>query len=234
MEPTTQQSRPSSTHLHPHGGRQREQTSLPATEPLRPGKKVEVRGTSFCSSNITSSNSHCPPNTPVGGRLKLHLHNWSKLTSDTFILESVRGYKLEFDEDKFPPQRSKPLYQHKRNQSETMSINKEIHKLRDKYVIEQCSHTDREFISNVFTRPKKDGGIRLILDLSELNKSVSYHHFKMDTIHTALPLLSPNSFLASIDLQDAYYTVPIDPDSRKFLRFMYRVSYGNSRPFQTV
>lgn len=116
MEPTIQQSRLSSTHLHPHGGRQREQTSLPATEPPRPGKKVEVRGTSYFFGNIPSSISQCFPNTPVGSRLKLHLHNWSKLTFDTFILGSVHGYKLEFDEDKFPPQRSKTLYQHKRNQ----------------------------------------------------------------------------------------------------------------------
>ena len=41
VEPAVQQSRPSSTHLHSHCGRQREQTSLPATELPQPGKKID-------------------------------------------------------------------------------------------------------------------------------------------------------------------------------------------------
>ena len=133
----------------------------------------------------------------------------------------MQGYELEFDPEKFPPSRDRPIHQFKRNAADAAMILEEIHNLQAKDVVEQCEHEKGEFISNIFTRPKKSGGTRLILDLSDLNKSVVYQHFKMDNIHTALTLISPNCFVASVDLRDAYYTVPIHPDSRKYLRFMW-------------
>ena len=56
-------------------------------------------------------------------------------------------------------------------------------------IVSRCSHEQGEFISNHFNREKKNGGIRLILDLAELNKSIAYHHFKMDNIYPAVALL---------------------------------------------
>ena len=49
----------------------------------------------------------------------------------------------------------------------------------------------------------------MILDLMELNKYVKYQHFKMFSLQTALELVKNNSWLASIDLKDANYSVPI-------------------------
>ena len=43
----------------------------------------------------------------------------------------------------------------------------------------------------------------------------------MDNIQSAITLLSQGCFMASVDLRDAYYTVPIHPESRKYLRFMW-------------
>ena len=45
----------------------------------------------------------------------------------------------------------------------------------------------------------------MILNLKQLNEFVSYHHLKMDTIQTALKLIRPGCFMASVDLKDAYY-----------------------------
>ena len=157
----------------------------------------------------------------VGGRLKPFKEQWEKLTSDPLILEAVNGFKLEFDPSKFPPKREKPLFMYKRNAHESDKISNEIQSLANKNVIERCSHEQGEFISNIFTREKKNGGIRLILDLSELNKSIAYHHFKMDNIDSAVTLLREGDYMASVDLRDAYYTVPIHPDSRKYLRFLW-------------
>ena len=170
----------------------------------------------------TSSLSHSQAHCPVGGRLKLYYGNWCKITSDEFILSAVRGYKIEFDPELMPPIRGKPLFEYKRNEMEKQTIQNEIEKLIDKQVIEICEHEEDEFISNIFTRPKKNGGLRVILDLSELNKSMLYQHFKMDSIHTAIPLLSPSCYLASVDLQDAYYTVSVHPSHRKYLKFIWQ------------
>lgn len=41
-----------------------------------------------------------------------------------------------------------------------------------------------------------------------MNEFVDYHHFKMDTFQTALKLIQPGCFMASVDLKDAYYSIP--------------------------
>ena len=59
----------------------------------------------------------------------------------------------------------------------------------------------------------------MILNLKELNKSIVYHHFKMDTFEAALKLVKPNTFFASVDLRHAYYSVPIAEEHQIKLRF---------------
>lgn len=163
-------------------------------------------------------------NVVAGGRLKAFLPMWEKITDDTVILQAVQGYMIEFDFDNFPPAYSpgKLPYPYKRNSEESVKIDSEIRSLEHKHVIEKCSHEHGEFISRIFTRPKKNGSVRLILDLSDLNKSVKYQHFKMDNIHTAMTLLSHGYYLSSVDLRDAYYSIPIHPLSRKYLRFIWK------------
>lgn len=41
----------------------------------------------------------------------------------------------------------------------------------------------------------------------------------MVTLHEILHLLNHSDFLASLDLEDAYFHIPIHPKHRKFLRF---------------
>ena len=109
--------------------------------------------------------------------------------------------------------------------SEREIITEEITKLLDKGVIEQIDRVQGDFISTIFVRPKKDGTFRMILNLKQLNEFVSYYHFKMDTIQTALKLMRPGCFMASVDLKDAYYSVPIALEDRKYLKFEWQGSY---------
>ena len=74
----------------------------------------------------------------------------------------------------------------------------------------------------MFTRPKKDGSHRLILNLKKLNEYVTYHHFKMESLQSAVQLLKKDYWMAVLDLKDAYYSVPINPQHRKFLRFEFK------------
>ena len=110
----------------------------------------------------------------------------------------------------------------KLNHSEGLILDNEISKLMLKGVVEYASHSDGEFISTVFLRPKKDGGHRMILNLSELNLSVEYNHFKMERLESAMRLMTKNCFMGSIDLRDAYYSIKICPQDRKYLRFIWR------------
>lgn len=96
-----------------------------------------------------------------------------------------------------------------------------IDKFLETGVIEKTKHSEGEYISNIFVRPKKDGSYRLILNLKHLNQFVEYHHFKMENLKSAITLMSPNCYMATIDLKDASYSVSIDKDNRKYLRFTW-------------
>ena len=57
--------------------------------------------------------------------------------------------------------------------------------------------------------------------MKEFNQHVEYHHFKMDTLETAINMMKPGCFMASIDLKDAYYSVPICIAHQKYLKFVF-------------
>lgn len=78
-----------------------------------------------------------------------------------------------------------------------------------------------QFSSPYFLVLKVDGSFRFILNLKRLNRFISTEHFKMEDLRTATKLMSSQDFLASIDLKDAYFLVPLHKDSRKFVRFKF-------------
>ena len=98
---------------------------------------------------------------------------------------------------------------------------KEIETLVNKGVIKHSSHEPGEFISPIFLRPKPDGTYQMILNLRAFNHFVEYHHFKMATLETAVKMMEPGCFMASIDLKGAYYTVPILHAHQKYLNFIF-------------
>eukprot|EP00794_Sanderia_malayensis_P016482 gene16482-18121_t len=131
---------------------------------------------------------------------------WKALTSDKTILQTVVGDTIEFIEQ--PPEMSIILRNYIAKEH-AEQVYTELSDLIDKKVIVLCDHEPGEFISPIFSVPKKDNKIRLILNLKSMNQYVQYHHFKMDSIHTALELITEDCWMASIDLKDAYYSVKV-------------------------
>ena len=74
----------------------------------------------------------------------------------------------------------------------------EIEELLRKGVIVPCNHTEGEFVSPIFNRPKKDNRVSVILNLKKFNVNVENFHFKMETLKHALTLVSPNCFFLFI------------------------------------
>ena len=139
---------------------------------------------------------------------------------DKFILDTVQHSHIDFLEGTAPFQNwaPRPI---KFNEHEKEIIDGEVQKLLNKGVIEVCQPEKTQYVSNIFIREKKDGSFRTILNLSKLNKSVEYHKFKMETLDSIVKLLRPGCYMASLDLKDAYYSVPIAPEDRVFLRFQW-------------
>ena len=139
---------------------------------------------------------------------------WKKLTSDKEILQAVLGLKLEFLGD--PPVKSYIPQFSKQVESAT---NLEIQKLLVKDVITKCEHETGEYTS---IKPKPDGSCRLILNLKNLNEDMPYIYFKVEKLQSVLSLITPGCYLASLDLEDAYYSIPIHQVHTKFLIFIWK------------
>ena len=90
-----------------------------------------------------------------------------------------------------------------------------------KGIIIECDHEQGEFTSPIFSIPKKDESDRLILNLKKSNTFAEFAHFKMETIHTVLQLVTQNCWMASIDLKDVYYNVKLSSEFQKYLKFFH-------------
>ena len=145
------------------------------------------------------------------GCITKSISNWQMITSDKEMLTSVRGATIEFDTRPYNTKRPQSAF----SVEESAIIDTEVVKLLSKNIIETTAHSPYEVISNIFIRPKKDGGHRLILNLKGLNEFVTYHHFKMETLQSIVRLVEKNCYMASLDLKDAYYTVGVNPSHRK-------------------
>ena len=101
--------------------------------------------------------------------MKNYVHKWHTITSDQRIVDVIRGVTIDFIAK--PTQRF-VLNQYKFNPKEVKIIDEQIACCLERGIIEKATHSNREYISNIFTRPKKDGSYRLILNLKQLNESV--------------------------------------------------------------
>ena len=150
------------------------------------------------------------------GRLKNHVQFWKTLTTDRSIIQMILGAPIQLTntavQDRPPVPYVFPAHK-------SALISREISDMCRKGVIVRADHSSEGFVSRIFTRDKSDGSTRIILDLSDFNDCVEYKHFKMDSLQTALNLMSPGCYMASIDWKDAYYSVPIKQDYQKYLKF---------------
>lgn len=122
-----------------------------------------------------------------GGQLAHFLDKWKQLTSDSEVLNCVKGQFIEFS-----TQPTKNLGPKRKtfSISDSLVIEAEIQKLLDKGVIVPTQHESGEYVSPIFVANKKDGSYRMILNLKNFNQHVEYQHFKMDTVWTAIRLMT--------------------------------------------
>ncbi len=130
------------------------------------------------------------PNTPEASLERLaplvdYLAAWKLLPNvSRWVLQTVeKGYRIQFGA---PPPPFKGLCLTSTNPEQALVLEQEVSSLLRKEAIEVVPPLDREsgFYSRYFVVPKKDGGLRPILDLRLLNRSVSRLKFRMLTVKT--------------------------------------------------
>ena len=87
------------------------------------------------------------------------------------------------------------------------------------------------YYSTYFIVPKKDGGLRPILNLKIFNNCINKTKFSMETLKSIISVMSPGLWLASVDFKDAYFHVPIHWNHRKLLSFSWK---GQDYQFQAL
>ena len=94
------------------------------------------------------------------GSISSHFSEWTKITSDQWLLDIVKnGYAIEFESD---PSFSDSFHQSYFSSEEKQILSKEIEKLLHMNVLKPVESQTDQFLSNIFLVPKHDGGHRLI------------------------------------------------------------------------
>lgn len=142
------------------------------------------------------------------------------MTNDKFILDIVsHGYEIEFESEPCEECNRKPINFNLKEQDIITSL---LNKFENKGVVVKTEHEKGEILSNIFIRPIADGSYRLILNLSRLNEHVDKITFKMETLKSALQMISKGCYFAKIDLKDAFYSISINDAYRKYLKFEWQ------------
>ena len=154
------------------------------------------------------------------GKTSIALNEWRKITQDKWILDTVSGYHVQLSSKPFQCTIPKP-FQFK--ETEKQAIQLEIIRFLDQGIIEIADiNSEGEYISNIFTRPKADGRIRIILNLKSFNSNyVDKIHFKMETLGSVTTAMRKDCYFGKVDISDAFYTVPICKPDRRYFRFFF-------------
>jgi hypothetical protein len=100
----------------------------------------------------------------------------------------------------------------------------ELSTLLEKVAIGEVERFDRQagFFSRYFPIPKKDGGLRPILDLRGFNMYLRPLKCRLFTVPRVRQTIKAGDWIGAIDLKDAYFQIPIWPGHWRFLRFAFK------------
>ena len=159
-------------------------------------------------------------NLSVGARLQSFWKTWLDLGVGPKVVQILKeGYTLPF---RIRPKlvRFPTVISCYVNPQRNSYLLEALHQLRDKNAVEIVrNQTSLRFFNRLFLVPKPHNRWRPILDLSNLNFFLKAEKFKMETPETIRTSLQQGEWITSIDFKDAYFHIPIQEQSRKYLRF---------------
>ena len=172
-----------------------------------------------CSVRPVPNVPNVVPNLPVGARLSQFWETWDALGASPKVVQMLReGYTLPFQTrpnlTRSPRVVSCYVHPHR-----NLNLIEALHQLTNKNAVELVQNqSSLGFYNRLFLVPKPNKW-RPILDLSNLNTFLKAEKFKMETPETIRTSLQTGEWVTSIDFKDAYFHIPIQPMSRKYLRF---------------
>ena len=190
--------------------------------PLKGLKKPSVIFEGIKTKVINNEGVLPPQVSPVGGRLSNFAEGWKRITNDPYILSIVaKGYRLRFTS---PPLLRQTPWEigSPQDPQEILGMREQITLMLQKNAMTEVPPDSPGFYPNLFLVRKASGGWRPVIDLKNLNAHIHAPHFRMFTTSSVLSSVEKGDYAFKIDLQDAYFHVPIHPSSRKYLRFAFK------------
>ena len=170
--------------------------------------------------NPVSNVINAVQNLPVGARLQNFWQTWLEMGAGPKVVQILKeGYTLPF---RIRPKltRSPTVISCYVNPHRNSYLLDALHQLMNKKAIELVhNQTSLGFFNRLFLVPKPNNKWRPILDLSRLNLFLKVEKFKMETPETIRTSLQQGEWVTSVDFKDAYFHIPIQEQSRKYLRF---------------
>ena len=159
---------------------------------------------------------------PIAGRITRCLSAWQTITRDKWVLNVVRyGYKLQF-KSRLPPTPHR-VANLPTDAAGSAILDFEVEQMLAKRAIHVVESSEDELVACFFARPKKQAGKwRPIVSLKFLNKFLTYIKFRMTTIPDVKRWIRKDYFFTSLDLQDAYFSIPLNESAGRYVRFVWR------------
>ena len=158
----------------------------------------------------------------MGWCLSLHWRQWQAIGAEQWVVSVLReGYRIPFQHQLPPPPplASSPVLfpTYPFDFPKALALRQEVKTMISKGALERVPDTGPGFYSRLFLA---SGGWRPVIDLSPFNEFVQQTPFKMETASSVLLSVRKGDFLASINLKDAYFQIPVHTSSRKWLLFI--------------
>ena len=160
-------------------------------------------------------------NLPVGARLQNFWTVWSQMGAGPKVVQILKqGYTLPF-QNRPKLSRVPTVVSSYANLHRNSYLLEALQQLVDKNAVERVHNQKASlgFFNRLFLVPKPNNKWRPILDLSKLNPFLKTEKFRMETPETIRTSLQRGEWITSVDFKDAYFHIPIQEQSRKYLRF---------------
>ena len=105
---------------------------------------------------------------------------------------------------------------------ERVLVDQEIEHMLKEGAIKVFQQDCSLFLSPIFAVPKKDSGHRPVINLKNLNHYIPYSHFKMEELFLLKQTLQEGDNMCKIDHKNAYFSVPLNQKSQKFVSFKWK------------
>ena len=109
------------------------------------------------------------------------------ITTDKFVLQCVRGFKIPFMRK---PRQIFPPPPQNWTDDEVIALRADINSLLEMKVITPCISEDGEFLSTFFLVSRPNGSKRFIFNVKKLNEFVEVPHYKIEDLRTASKLMA--------------------------------------------